>query len=239
MIMKKIHIFFFPALLVMIFSCTSGGQKEATSQEIKAKETAMDSMTRKAASVRAAYISQLKEMNSEQLVRQMDKESDRGLEPFNSLSFSEAVNRGPALAGDLVQMMKDTTRTSLLTLLALNRIEPKFYEKVRPSVRVAILLDALKNSELYNTFGLPHVRTEQAGTLIIMEGKNIRKGLITLLSDKKEAPVWGSEDYSEYLQYKYRVCDYALFYLVKIDGDEKFTMPKSPEERDSIIKERF
>jgi hypothetical protein len=75
--------------------------------------------------------------------------------------------------------------------------------------------------------------------VIIREGKNISKGLIELLKDTKPAPVWGSEDYTEYLLYKYRVCDYALFYLMKIDGDEKFIMPQSPEERDRIIKERF
>ena len=122
-------------------------------------------------------------------------------------------------------------------MLALNKIDVNSYNRVDPRLRTAILLDALKNSKLYNAFGLPHVRIEFAGESIIKEGKNIRKGLMELLSDTKPAPVWGSEDYTEYLNYQYRVCDYALFFLKKIDGDEKFVMPQSPEERDRIIEE--
>lgn len=237
--MKKIYVFFLPALLILGFSCSTGSQNKADDQEIKAKDAKMDSMTKNAALVKAAYLKELKEMKNEQLVQQVEKESDRGLEPFNSLAYKEAVTRGQAIGDNLVRMIKEPTKTSLLSLLALNKINPDLYGKVDPSVRDGILLDALKNSKLYNAFGLPHVKTEEAGMTIIREGKNIRKGLIELLKDTKPAPVWGSEDYEEYLLYKYRVCDYALFYLMKIDGDEKFVMPQSPEERDKIIKERF
>jgi hypothetical protein len=229
--MKKIFVFVLPALLVFVFSCNTTDQKGSTNQETK-----IDSMAIKAAAMRSAYIQELKEMNNEQLVNQLDKESDRGLEPFNSLAYQEAIKRGPKFGDYLVRMIRDTSKTSLLSLLALNKIDVNSYNKVNPLFRAEILLDALRNSKLYNAFGLPHVRIEFAGETIIKEGKNIRSGLIGLLSDTKPAPVWGSEDYTEYLNYKYRVCDYALFFLEKIDGDEKFIMPQAQEERDRIIK---
>jgi hypothetical protein len=234
--MKKILIFILPVLLIVIFACKPKGQEGTASSVINAKEKAIDSIAKNAATIKDAYMKELKAMNNEKLVMQMDKESNRGLEPFNSLAYAEAIKRGPALAENLVQMIRDTTKTSLLSLLALNTIDQKLYNRVNPAFRSAILLDALKNSKLYNAFGLPHLKTELAGEAIIKEGNNIRKGLMGLLSDTKPAPVWGSEDYAEYVKYNYRVCDYALFYLKKIEGDEKFTMPASLEERDSIIR---
>jgi len=235
--MKKIFVFVFPVILVFMFSCDTGSQRGAKNKETETKEKEIDSVAVNAAAMRTAYLQELNEMNYEQLARQLEKESDRGLEPFNSLAYKEAIKRGPKFAGDLVQLIQDTTKTSLLSLLALNKIDMNSYNKVEPYFRTAILLDALKNANLYNAFGLPHVRVEFAGETIIQEGKNIRRGLIGLLPDTKPAPVWGSEDYGEYLIYKYRVCDYALFFLKKIDGVEEFIIPQTQEERDMIIKE--
>jgi len=169
--MKKIFVLVLPVLLISVFSCSNRNQKEDTDQNTKAIETKTDSMTKKALAVRSAYLQELKTMNNEQLARQMEKESDRGLEPFNSLAYKEALKRGPSFAENLVQMIKDSTKISLLNLLALNKIEINYYNKVKPSTRTAILLDALKNSKLYNAFGLPHIRIEFAGKVIIQEGK--------------------------------------------------------------------
>jgi hypothetical protein len=237
--MKKIFGFGFalPVILVFMFSCGTGTQRGATNEETEKKEKEIDSIATKAAAMRTAYLQELSEMNNEQLAQQLLEESDRGLEPFNSLAYKETIERGSKIAELLVRSVKDTTRTSLLSLLALNEIDRKMYDKVGVNIRVAILLDALRNSKLYNAFGLPHVRIEFAGETIIKEGENIRKGLMGLLSDTKPAPVWGSEDYGEYLNYKYRVCDYALFFLKKIDGDEEFTISQTQEGRDTMIAE--
>ena len=235
--MKKIFTIVFLISLVLVFSCNTASQRGDLNKQTKAQEAEIDTMAAKAQATRLAYVQKLKEMNNEQLAQQLEKESDRGLEPFNSLAFAESVRRGQEFAETLAQSIKDNTKTSFLSLLALNKIDVNSYNRVDPRLRTAILLDALKNSKLYNAFGLPHVRIEFAGESIIKEGKNIRKGLMELLSDTKPAPVWGSEDYTEYLNYQYRVCDYALFFLKKIDGDEKFVMPQSPEERDRIIEE--
>jgi hypothetical protein len=37
-------------------------------------------------------------------------------------------------------------------------------------------------------------------------------------------------------RYKYRLCDYALFFLKRAQGDAKFTLPATSSERDALIK---
>lgn len=231
---KNIMILFSAIAVICIVSCKSNNTQLSPEQQKVSVQR--DTLIKNAIQRKAAYVQELEKMDVEQLAQQAKKESNRGLEPFNSLAFAEAVKRGDVFAKDIVPLIKDSTKASLLNLLALDKISIEYYDKVDPVIRTSILLDALKNSELYNAFGMPHTSWELAGKVIIQEGKNIKKGLIDLLKDQKPAPVWGSEDYVEYSRYQYRVCDYALAFLLEIDG-KQMPLPVSVEERDVLIKE--
>jgi hypothetical protein len=71
---------------------------------------------------------------------------------------------------------------------------------------------------------------------MIEAGKSAESALRRMLSDTRPAPVFGSKGYMEYRRYGYRVCDYALFFLEKIEGNADFRMPMSAAERDALIK---
>lgn len=58
-----------------------------------------------------------------------------------------------------------------------------------------------------------------------------------MLSDTRPAPVFGSQEYMIYKQYRFRLCDYALFFLEEIGNNANFKMPVSPAERDALIKQ--
>jgi hypothetical protein len=38
-------------------------------------------------------------------------------------------------------------------------------------------------------------------------------------------------------RYKYRMCDYALFFLKRIEGNAEFKLPEASEERDALVKQ--
>jgi len=40
-----------------------------------------------------------------------------------------------------------------------------------------------------------------------------------------------------YERYKYRLCDYALFFLERIQGNAEFQLPVSATDRDPLIKQ--
>jgi hypothetical protein len=182
---------------------------------------------------RESRIAELKAMDVVSLSKELAVDSAAGREPFNSLVFAETVSRGeasgPALAGTIV----GGGRSSLLALLALKQINGKAYSGLEPAMRVSILVDALRTSKYFNTWGLPHVRWEAAARALIEEGPAAQRPLRELLTDKRDAPVWGVEDFAEYQQYRYRVCDYAWALLNEIGG-RKVVIPEDPAARDRL-----
>lgn len=206
-----------------------GNQENANIQS--ARTPALDDAKKK----REERTQQLKAMNVPQLAAEMERESQKGLEPFNSTSFAEAVARGAGAADELAAQIKKPDRSSLLGLVALHRINQERYRGLDQNLRVSALVDALKTSKNFNTWGLPHVKWEEAAQVLISEGQAAERQLLPLLSDERPAPVWGSEDYAEYERYKYRVRDYAWALLLAI-RNQKQEIPESPAERDQLIK---
>jgi hypothetical protein len=153
---------------------------------------------------------QLKAMPMAQLAEQLEADARRGREPFNSMAYSEALTRRGDDARALAQALRTPDRSSLLGLLALRRISPDAYRDKGAAFRLGVLIDALKNSQYFNAFGLPHVKWEEAAQAIVAEGEPAIAALTPLLGDERPAPVWGSEDYVEYRRFDYRVQDYAL-----------------------------
>ena len=86
------------------------------------------------------------------------------------------------------------------------------------------------------TWGLPDFNLQDASRALIETGKDAVPALKRTLSDCRPAPLFGSQEYMVYQRYKYRLCDYALFFLERIAGKAEFRLPTSPAERDAEIK---
>lgn len=183
---------------------------------------------------RETHARELAAMDITRLAQELQAESIRGLEPFNSMSYSEAVRRGRDAAGQLAPLLRDSTRNSFLGLLAVRAADSTRYASLTPAFRVSVLVDALRNARTFNAWGLPHSYWEDAAKALIAEGRAADAALRPLLDDTRPAPVWGSEEVVESQRYGYRVRDYAWGILRAIRG-EQGEIPTNPAARDSLI----
>ncbi len=169
-----------------------------------------------------------------ELAKHLEADSNKDIEPFNSLAFREISKRGAGAARELAALIKTPNRSSFLALMAVRKANRDEYAKIAEKVRIPILIDALDNSKYFNTWGLPHLYWEDAAKAIIESGKPALPGLAKLLTNKHDAPVWGSEEVAEYKKYNYRVCDYALALSLEI-LQKKQEIPVKPADRDRLI----
>jgi hypothetical protein len=221
------------SIMLLGVGCAGVSQAPAAGQEqVQQQET----VVAEAQAKREQTMKQYKEMTVPQLAEQLVADSDRGLEPFNSMAFTEMVGRGEEAAPELAPQLKHADHSSLLGLLALRKMSPKIYRSLDANFRVLVLVETLKTTKYFNTFGLPSVAWEDAAKAIIEEGEAATGELIPLLKDERPAPTWGSEDYMEYQTYQYRVKDYAWALLLAI-RDKPVQIPVDPAERDRLIKE--
>jgi hypothetical protein len=209
---------------------TQGNANRVEKPEIVNQRTGV---LEEAARKREARTQELKAMDVPHLADELAKESNKGMEPFNSMTFTEMVSRGANGANALAPLITRPDRSSLLALLALKKMSAEHYRQLKPELRVSILTNALKTQPYFNTFGFPHAKWEDAAKAIIEEGRAAEKPLIEMLTDHRPAPVWGSEQFMEYQRYKYRVSDYAWALLNEIRG-KKVTIPEDPAARDRL-----
>jgi hypothetical protein len=178
-------------------------------------------------------VERLHQLGPADLAQELARDSLIGREPFNSFAFVEA-SRSRERAAGLNSLLVASDRSSLLTLLALRRAAPELYRAKAQSFKVSVLVDALQNARYFNTFGLPHLHWEEAAQALIEEGEVALNALKPLLVDERPAPVWGSEDYSEYRRYDFRVQDYA-YSLIKSIRREPVVLPTNRQERLTLI----
>ncbi len=211
------------------------GQSTGNSNRVEKPEIVNQrtSVLEQAQQKREARTKELKAMDVPHLAEQLATESNKGVEPFNSMTFTEMISRGRDGADALAPLITKPDRSSLLSLLALRKMSKERYQQLKPELRVSILTNSLKTGAYFNTFGLPHASWEDAAKAIIDEGRGAEKPLIEMLSDHRAAPVWGSEQYMEYQHYKYRVSDYAWALLNEIRG-QKVEIPADPAARDRL-----
>jgi hypothetical protein len=226
--MEKLITLYLFSFSILITSCQQKGNNQNDGGEGPEKDT----LALKAESLRNNWQDKLKSMNTIELHEQLKKESLNHMEPFNSMALKEIISRGKNSFDELSPQI-ESNRSSLLSLMALKEIDIIKYKQLSDTLKVAVLIDALKNAKTFNTFGLPHVRWEAAAKAIIELGDANRAGLIELLKDRRAAPVWGSEDYQEYVYYQYRVCDYA--YALLTSKGQPSVLPQKQEERDRLI----
>lgn len=222
------------ALTAALIAALSCGQASKSQGDRK-----LDERTRQLeqfAAKRQAREKELASMNVTQLAQELRRESERGVEPFNSTAYKQLVSRGSQAAAELKTQLKEPNRSSFLGLLVLRQIDAGHYRELLPEVRVGTLVDALKSATYFNSWGLPHQYWEEAAKALIAEGEAARKPLMALLNDRRRAPMWGSEEVFESNRYGYRVCDYAWALLTAIGG-QKVEIPAEPQARDKLIAE--
>jgi len=234
--MKKLgRTYAWMLLCIAIAGCsrTEKGGPPLTSEQSTAK-TRLESQMKQAAQTKQAY----RAMDNSALLQKLMEQSKAQREPFNSPAYRELKERKDVDSKALVALVKDNSNAGgLLPLLLLRKLDNKSYLEVPVDLRVKILTDALQGSKYFNVWGLPNFYLEDASRAMVEAGKSATPPLKRLLSDTRPAPVFGSQEYMVYQQYKYRVCDYALFLLEQIAGKQDFRMPVSPVERDAVIKQ--
>lgn len=168
------------------------------------------------------------------LVRRLEEDARRDVEPFNSLSYREVTSRGQDVVKALISAVGTPDRSSFLTLMAVRKLSPDGYQSLDVTLRGRILADALRTAKHFNAFGIPHQRWEQSGRAIIELGQPVVPLLRPMLEDKRSAPLWGSEEVAEYQRYQYRVCDYAWTLIAEI-LNRTSVIPTDPSARDQQI----
>jgi hypothetical protein len=201
-----------------------------------AKRTEMLKKMTELQTKRESRARQLKAMDIAQLARELEADSVKGREPFNSSAYREMVSRGESGALALKPLLTSADRSSLLGMLAVRATNQKQYQALAPQFRIDVLINDLKQSKTFNTWGIPHMYWEDAAKAVIAEGPPVVPALVTLLRDQREALLRGSKEVMVQRKYKYRVCDYAWALLNEIKH-KKVEIPIDSAERDKLIAE--
>jgi hypothetical protein len=224
-------------LCICLAGC-GGGSKPAptaTTPEQESAKAQFDSQVKIAAQTAQTY----RAMDNPTLLKNLMDQSAARKEPFNSLAYRELKTRTDVNPDTLASLVKTTKNGSaLLPLLLLRRQNEKAYMALPAELRAGVLTDALANSKTFNTWGLPHPHAyrEEAAMALVESGRSAYPALKRLLSDKRPAPVFGSQEYMEYQRYQYRVCDYALWFLQSMQEEgQSSALPVAPADRDALI----
>jgi hypothetical protein len=216
---------------IILSSCKSEQTQPPEQKELQQQfQTLQDSMNRLAIATEEKF----SQMTVEELITELEKAAMLGREPFNSAAFREIVKRKD-VAETLFNSIKESSQKEYFKLMALKQLHTGFYAKIPVRISLAILTDALANSESFNAWGIPNFYWESSARAIIEYGSVSVPYLEKLLDDKRPAPVWGSEEVLIYEQYKFRVCDYALALINEINQKEKILLPELAGTRDSLI----
>lgn len=223
--------------VISILACFyAAGCNHASRQETP-EQTQMRTQMEQQEKLVAQTAQTYKAMDNAALINKLVEQSARKREPFNSLAYRELVARtnvdSKALA-DIVNEKKNSD--AILPLLLLRKLDNKAYLQIPAEVRAGVLTDALSKSQTFNMWGMPNFYLEDASKALMESGESVYPGLRRMLADTRPAPVYGSKAYMIYTHYQFRLCDYALFYLKRMQGDANFVLPVSVADRDALIK---
>jgi hypothetical protein len=221
--------------LCIFFTACSNRHKKAEASPLQQQaKSQMDSIIKLAAQTTQNY----KNMDNPSLLKKLTEQSKLGKEPFNSVAYRELQGRSDVNSDTLINLIHNTGNgDALLPLLLLRKLNEKAYRELPAELRANVLTDALQKSKTFNTWGLLNGYLEDASQAMLECGASPNEALKRMLPDTTAAPVYGSRQYMAYKQYKFRRCDYALFFLKKIQGSTNFTIPVSVPARDSLIKD--
>jgi hypothetical protein len=236
--MKRIAILSMSGLL-WLAACSNGaggssanGNGNLTSDQSRAKAQLAAQMQDVAQTAQTYHA-----MGTPALLPKLVEQSKAQVEPFNSPAFRELETRSDVDPASLVTLTKENANAGgLLPLLLLLRVSPQSYSQVPVTLRATVLTSALQSSQYFNVWGIPNYYLEPASMALIGTGQAATPALKRMLSNTRPAPVFGSKEYMVFKVLRYRVCDYALFFLERINGNASFKMPASPGDRDALIK---
>jgi len=222
-------------LCVAITGCTGKDKSNATLTDAQnAAKSRLEAQIAQAAQTKQTYHA----MDNSALLNKLMEQSKAQREPFNSPAYRELKTRTDVDSSSLAALVKaNGDARGLLPLLLLRKLDNRSYAQVPDELRAKILTDALDGSKFFNVWGLPNFYMEDASHAMIEAGASATPALKRMLSDTRPAPVFGGQEYMVYKQYKYRLCDYALFFLEKIGANASFRMPVSVTDRDALIKQ--
>ena len=221
-------------LCVCLAGCGGREKESPLSESQTTAKTKLESLQQIVAQTAQTY----KAMDNATLLKNLVEQSTAQKEPFNSLAYRELQGRTDVSADSLASLIRDMHNgNALLPLLLLRKLNNKAYLDLPADLRAAVLTGALQNSKMFNTWGLPHGYLEDASRAMLESGKSAYPALRRMLSETRPAPVFGGQEFMEYKRYKYRLCDYALFFLEKMQGNVDFKMPMAVADRDSLIRE--
>jgi hypothetical protein len=214
------------SVVLIVGGCVAGGSTPSSQSD-------QDKELQRLLALHDEHQKSLDAMDVPALAAELVKDANRGREPFNSSAFAEMVSRRES-AGQLAGLIRTGDRSSLLELLAVRQMDAGIYGQLPQEQRIAILVDALRTAETFNSWGLPHLYWEEPARAIIDEGQAAELALGPLLSDKRPAPMWGEDEVVESRAYQYRVMDYALALILAIRKSDQ-VIPIDPADRDRLI----
>jgi hypothetical protein len=225
---------------MLLCVCIAGCAKKTTENDapLTADQTTAKNQLEVQMKAAAQTAQTYHQMDSAALLSKLMEQSKAQRESFNSPAYRELRTRTNVDSNALVALVKQNDNAAgLLPLLLLRKLDNKSYLGVPADIRAKILTDALENSKFFNTWGLPGFYLEDASYAMLEAGKSAVPALRRMLSNTRPAPLFGSQEAMLSDEYKYRVCDYALFFLRKIDGQDTFQLPTALPDRDSLIKQ--
>jgi len=233
--MNRVHV----AAVTLVFLCTplmgckSRGVRPDQRQVQQTAIANLASMQKSASETTRAY----KAMDNAALLSKLLEQSAAGKEPFNSLAYRELETRTNVDPQALLASIGGRRNAeALLPLLLLRRLNVEAYRSMSVETRAAILTESLARSKTFNTWGLPHAFLEDASRAMLECGPSAATALRRMLTETRPAPLFGGQESMEAKRYQYRLCDYALFFLQRIEIDPNFVMPLSVADRDALIK---
>jgi hypothetical protein len=220
-------------LCLVLVACSSKSAEAPLTAQQQEVKTRLDMQMAEAGKTQQAYHA----MDGAALLGKLMEQSKARIAPFNSPAYRELKGRADLDSKPLVALVtQNGNADGLLPLLLLRTRDPQSYLSVPVELRVAILSDALAASRYFNAWGLPGFYQQDASRSIIETGAAAVPALKRLLADTRPAPVFGSQEYMIYQRYKFRVCDYALYFVDAIKGTAKAPVPESSQARDELIR---
>jgi hypothetical protein len=224
------------ALLVLcslLTGCKSPGARPDQRQVQQAASADLAAMQKSASDTAQTY----KAMDNAALLTKLLEQGTASKEPFNSLAYRELETRTNVDPQALVAIVREHKNgDALLSLLLLRKLNGEAYRSVPVETRATVLTESLARSKTFNTWGLPHAFLEDASRAMLECGAIAAAALRRLLTETRPAPLFGGQESMEAKRYQYRLCDYALFFLERIEVDPKFVMPLAVADRDALIK---
>jgi hypothetical protein len=169
-----------------------------------------------------------------ELGRLLAEEAALGVPPETAETVRRARELGPTAAPFLAQEAERGRSGSLLALEALRVADPKAYAAVPAAERAAIYARALRDSPVFNAWGVPGMQLTSTAQALIALGDDAVDALRPLLQDERPALLEGSQDATTSRYYANRVRDYALVLIDEILG-LPYSYDVEPEARDAQI----